>query len=496
MFANLKQFLNKGWKGYAQVALAIIFLLTGFGMASAFHRAGASATKSSPGISTAAASLPSVPNTFADLAKRLSPEVVNIKVTKVERVGNFSFPQIPEGPFGDFFKFPRIAPQGPESRPIQGAGSGVIIGADGYILTNNHVVEGAKEVVVTVGEKEEYKAQVVGRDPKTDLAVLKISPKGNLPTAVLGDSDQLNVGDWVVAIGNPFGLSHTVTSGIVSAKGRVIGAGPYDNFIQTDASINPGNSGGPLYNLKGEVVGINTAIIPYGQGIGFAIPVNTAKPLIPQLVAKGEVTRGYLGVSIQPLTPDLAKSLKLEETKGALVSEVTPTSPAAKAGILPGDVIVSFDQKTVEDARALSALVAETPVGKEAALTLFRNGQKQVLPIVVGKFPSEKSEEESSAVPAQGKWGLRLQDLTSPMAGRLGIKAGEGVMVAGIQNGSPAERAGIHAGDVILEMNRQPVHSVEEARQLVAKAGEKDPLLLLVKRDRGNFFFVLTLERG
>jgi serine protease Do len=243
-------------------------------------------------------------------------------------------------------------------------------------------------------------------------------------------------------------------------------------------------------------VGINTAIIPYGQGIGFAIPVNTAKPLIPQLVAKGEVTRGYLGVSIQPLTPDLAKSLKLEETKGALVSEVTPTSPAAKAGILPGDVIVSFDQKTVEDARALSALVAETPVGKEAALTLFRNGQKQVLPIVVGKFPSEKSEEESSAVPAQGKWGLRLQDLTSPMAGRLGIKAGEGVMVAGIQNGSPAERAGIHAGDVILEMNRQPVHSVEEARQLVSKAGEKDPLLLLVKRDRGNFFFVLTLERG
>jgi serine protease Do len=451
-------------------------------MASAFHWAGASETQSALVGPTSIALSPSVPGSFADLAKRLSPSVVNIKVAKIERAGNFPLPQ-----------FPHMIPRGPENRRIQGTGSGVVISADGYLLTNNHVVEDAKEVIVTVGEKEEYKAQVIGRDPKTDLAVLKITPKESLPVAVLGDSSQLNVGDWVLAIGNPFGLSHTVTSGIVSAKGRVIGAGPYDNFIQTDASINPGNSGGPLYNMKGEVVGINTAIIPYGQGIGFSIPINTAKPLIPQLVAKGEVTRGYLGVNIQPLTPHLARSLKLAESKGALVSDVTPGSPAAKAGILPGDVIVSFDKKTVEDARALSALVAETPVGQEISVTLFRKGQTQMLPVVVGKFPSEKDEEDPLTLPSQGKWGLQLQDLTPQMAGRLGIMAGQGVIVARIQNGSPAERAGLHPGDVIVEMNRQPVHSVEEARQLLAKAGEKDPLLLLVKRDRGNLFIALTL---
>ena len=311
--------------------------------------------------------------------------------------------------------------------------------------------------------------------------------------AVLGNSDQIDVGDWVLAIGNPFGLSHTVTSGIVSAKGRVIGAGPYDNFIQTDASINPGNSGGPLFNLKGEVVGINTAILPYGQGIGFAIPVNTAKPLIPQLVAKGEVTRGYLGVSIQPLTSELAKALKLEENKGALVSDVTPTSPAAKAGIQRGDLIVSFNKKTVEDARTLSAMVADTPVGQEVPITVLRNGAKHQLSVAVGKLPSERAKEEPSIQPAQGKWGLQLQDLNPKMASRLGIKPGQGVMVAGVRNESPAERAGIHQGDIILEMNRQPVNSVEEAREVVKKASEKEPLLLLVKRDNGSFFITLTL---
>jgi serine protease Do len=340
----LKRFLiNKKTAGLTLAAVALAFTLVGLGMASAFHWTGASEAKNAISGATTSASTPTVPGSFADLAQRLSPTVVNVKVTKVEKVGSFPMPQLPEGPFGDFFRqFPNRIPQGPESRQTQGTGSGVIISADGYILTNNHVVEGAQEVMVTVGDKEEYKAQVVGRDPKTDLAVLKIKPKENLPVAALGDSNETNVGDWVLAIGNPFGLTHTVTSGIVSAKGRVIGAGPYDNFIQTDASINPGNSGGPLFNMKGEVVGINTAILPYGQGIGFAIPVNTAKPLIPQLVAKGEVTRGYLGVSIQPLTSELAKALKVEESKGALVSDVTPASPAAKAGIQRGDLIVSF----------------------------------------------------------------------------------------------------------------------------------------------------------
>jgi serine protease Do len=494
MFTSLKQFQGKKWGGLTLAGLALVFLLTGFGIASAFHRTGVAEAKIALATSTAPAPPSAAPGSFADLAKKLSPTVVNVKVTKVEQTGNFSSPQFPEGPFGDFFKqFPQMRPQGPESRQVQGTGSGVIISADGYILTNNHVVEGAKDVIVTVGDKEEYQAQVVGRDPKTDLAILKIKPKESLPAAVLGDSSQLNVGDWVLAIGNPFGLSHTVTTGIVSAKGRVIGSGPYDNFIQTDAAINPGNSGGPLFNMKGEVVGINTAIIPYGQGIGFAIPIDTAKPLIPELIAKGAVTRGYLGVNIQALTPELAKAMKAEGSKGALVSNVVPDSPAAKGGIQTGDVIVSFDKKPVEDPRGLSAMVAETPIGHEVPVTVLRNGQKQALTILVGKLASEKAQAEPSVQPAQGKWGLQLQDLNPQMASRLGLKAGQGVLVAGVQTGGPAERAGIHEGDVIVEMNHQPMHSVEEARQIAAKAGEKEPLLLLVKRDNGNFFTALTM---
>lgn len=495
MFNILKNFLtNKKMGGLSLAVFALAFLLAGFGMASAFHGTSALQMKSATASTAVPAPAAAVPGSFADLAKRLSPTVVNVKVTKIEKVGLSPMFQLPEGPFGDFFKqFPNMIPQGPENRRTQGTGSGVIISSDGYILTNNHVVEGAKEVTVTVGDKEEYKAEVVGRDPKTDLAVLKIKPKENLPAAQLGNSDQINVGDWVLAIGNPFGLSHTVTSGIVSAKGRVIGAGPYDHFIQTDASINPGNSGGPLFNMNGEVVGINTAILPYGQGIGFAIPINTAEQIIPQLEAKGEVTRGYLGVSIQSLTPELTKALKLEDSQGALVSEVTPDSPAAKAGIQRGDVIVSFGQKPVEDARALPIMVAGTPVGQEVPITVLRNGEKHQLSVMVGKLPSERAEEGTSIQPTQGKWGLQLQDLSPQLASRLGVKAGQGVVVAGIQNGSPAERAGVHSGDIILEMNRQPVHSVGEAREVVTKASEKDPLLLLVKRDSGTFYVTVTM---
>jgi serine protease Do len=279
-------------------------------------------------------------------------------------------------------------PRQPEFR--QGTGSGVIFRADGYILTNYHVVDGADQVLVTLNNEQEYQAHVVGRDPKTDLAVLRIQASEALPVATLGDSDALQVGDWVVAIGNPFGLDHTVTAGIVSAKGRVIGAGPYDDFIQTDASINPGNSGGPLLNMRGEVVGINTAIVPNGQGIGFAIPINTAKPLIPQLVSTGKVTRGYLGLNMQTLTPALTQTLKLSDRKGALVSEVTPGSPAAKAGLQRGDVIVTFDGKQVESAHDLATLVAATPVGKNVSVMILRDGNKQTVPLTVGRMPSDE----------------------------------------------------------------------------------------------------------
>ena len=331
-----------------------------------------------------------MPSSFAELADNLSPTVVNVKVTKIEKA-TFHGPQMPEGPFGDFFgRFFKEMPQMPRNHRTQGAGSGVIISQDGYILTNNHVVEGAKEVTVTLADKKEYKAEVVGRDPKTDLAVLKIEVKKPLPAAALGDSEQLKVGDWVVAIGNPFGLNHTVTSGIVSAKGRVIGAGPYDDFIQTDASINPGNSGGPLFNMSGEVVGINTAIIPQGQGIGFAIPVNTAKPLIPQLVTKGEITRGYLGVNIQTITPELAKALNVEEREGALVADVISGSPADKGGIERGDIIIAYDGKGVKDSHHLPAMVAATPVDGKVTVTVLRDGKERQLSVKIGKLPSER----------------------------------------------------------------------------------------------------------
>jgi serine protease Do len=376
---------------------------------------------------------------------------------------------------------------------MQGAGSGVIINRDGYVLTNNHVVEGAKEVTVTLADKQEYKARVVGRDPRTDLAVLKIDAREPLTAATLGDSEQLRVGDWVLAIGNPFGLSNTVTSGIVSAKGRIIGAGPYDDFIQTDTPINPGNSGGPLFNMKGEVVGINTAILSNGQGIGFAIPVNVLKPLVPQLISKGEVTRGYIGVSIQPITAELGKAMKLENTKGALVADVVPGSPADKAGIQRGDVIVAFNNKAVEEPRELSSMVADTAVGQQVNVTVLRNATKKELTVKVERLGPREGKLEKSGQPTQGKWGLGLQDLNPGAAGQSGSKGDRGVLVAGVQPGSPADLAGVHQGDVILGINNQSVNSAKEAQEAISKANDKDSLLLLVKRGEGTFFAALTM---
>jgi serine protease Do len=300
------------------------------------------------------------PTSFAQLAQSLSPTVVNVKVTSVAPA-DFDGHGFQEGPFGEFFdRFFEHMPRNPKGHRSQGAGSGVIISSDGYILSNNHVVEHAQEITVTLDNEKQYPAEIVGRDPKTDLAVLKIDTGDTLPAAALGSSDEIRVGDWVMAIGNPFGLNHTVTSGIVSAKGRVIGAGPYDDFIQTDASINPGNSGGPLFNMKGEVVGINTAIIPQGQNIGFAIPVDMAKPLIPQLVNDGHITRGYIGVNIQTLTPELAEAMAIDEAAGALVTDVTKDSPAEKAGIERGDIITNFGGAGIEDSHDLPAVVAAT----------------------------------------------------------------------------------------------------------------------------------------
>jgi serine protease Do len=423
---------------------------------------------------------------LAPLAEALKPSVVNIRVTRVQKAG-YGIQGLPEGgPFGDFFGrfFGPNGPQTPE-RKVQGAGSGVIISRDGYILTNNHVVEGAKEVLVTLDDGRELEAETVGLDPKTDLAVLKIEDGNDLPGAAMGDSDGLRVGDYVMAIGNPFGLSHTVTSGIVSAKDRVIGAGPYDDFIQTDASINPGNSGGPLFNMKGEVVGINTAIVARGQGIGFAIPVNTAKALIPQLVAHGEVTRGYIGVHIQPLTRELAEAMDLTNRKGALVADVLADGPADEAGVERGDVIVSFNGKAVEKSHDLPALVAASPVGETASLKILRNGEPRELKVKVGELEAKTAGLQGKDREEGTRWGLQLQDLTPQIARQLGVDADQGAVVADVEPGSPAHRASLRRGDVILEVDREPVASAGEAKRAVE--GKEAVLLLVQRKDVKQF---------
>jgi serine protease Do len=430
--------------------------------------------------------------TIADLSEKLAPTVVNIQATKVEKTGIQGFPA-PNGPFGDFFdRYFGQMPEGGEPRRLQGAGSGVVISKDGYLLTNHHVIDGAAQVTAIFSDKEEFDADIVGSDPKTDLAVLKVNRNEPFQAAALGDSDALRVGESVIAIGNPFGLSNTVTAGIVSAKGRVIGAGPYDDFIQTDASINPGNSGGPLFNREGEVVGINTAIVPNGQGIGFAIPINTAKPLIPQLIDNGKVIRGYLGVTIQPVTKDLARAFDLRETQGALVADVVPGSPADVGGIESGDVILSFDGHPVEESHELPLIVANAPVGENAKVVVERRGKEKTLTVRISELDSDSRETTAPrAVRDKTQWGLQLQNMAPQLGRQLGLGNDEGILIAGVQPESPAERAGLRRGDVILEVNRVPVSSVEEAASEFREK-DGDAILLTVKRREGRLFVALN----
>ena len=411
---------------------------------------------------------------FVNLAKKVKPLVVNISTTQVSE-GRGSpqefgspFGGGEEDPFNDFWRrfFGNPQPRGPQRQ--RSLGSGFIIDGDGSILTNNHVVENASKIVVKLSNDQEYEAKVIGRDQKTDIAIIKINATTSLPVAGLGDSDQLEVGEWVVAIGNPFGLDSTVTSGIVSAKGRHIGQGPYDNFIQTDASINPGNSGGPLINLRGEVIGINTAIFSRtggNIGIGFAIPINLVKELLPQLRGKGKVTRGYLGVLIQKVTPEIGESLGMEKSYGALVANVSKDGPADKAGVKVGDVIVEFDGKEVKDSGDLPIIVARTPVDKKVRMKVLRDKKEIALSVAVGEL---KEEEVVAAVPEKGELGLTVQRLTPQMAEGLGLEKSEGVVVTSVEAGSAADEAGIRRGDIILEVDRKAVRNVDEYKKAVA----------------------------
>jgi len=440
---------------------------------------------------TTNAETPMFPASFSELAEKVKSGVVNIQVTKKAQNAQFALPDFPGFPFGENSPFgPFFEGNPPMDRIQEGTGSGFIVDRDGYILTNNHVVEGADRIRVKLSNGQEYDAEVAGLDPKTDLALIKISGADELHPLVLGNSENLEVGSWVVAIGSPFGLEQTVTQGIVSGKGRVIGSGPYDDFIQTDASINPGNSGGPLINMKGEVVGINTAIYPSGQGIGFAIPVDIAKSIIPQLEEKGSVTRGWLGIGIQEMTPALAKSFGLKDEGGVLVADVFKASPAEKAGIETGDVITRFDGKSVPEAKDLSRIVASTPVGKTVDITLIRDGKEMKRSVKLGEM--EDANRTASMPTKKNTLGLSVQELTPEIAGELGLKADSGVVVRSVEPGSPAADAGIRTGDVIREVNRKPVESVQDFSRKIERARSEDHILMRIQRGDNSLFAAIA----
>jgi serine protease Do len=441
-----------------------------------------------------------VPIDIPTLSREVSPAVVNISTTQVVR---FNRPKIrnpfgPGDPFDDFFNNFFGGGGGgnavPREQKRRSLGSGFIVSEDGYILTNNHVVANADEVTVTLLDKSEHKATVVGSDPKTDIALIKIKPSGKLTYVRLGDSGRLEVGEWVVAIGNPFGLGHTVTAGIVSAKGRIIGSGPYDDFIQTDASINPGNSGGPLFNLEGEVVGINTAIVQGGQGIGFATPIDLAKTVMAQLKDKGKVTRGWLGVHIQRLTPDMAESLGIPGGKGVLVADTTKDGPAEKAGIKSGDVIVAFDGKEVASEHELPQIVASARPGRKVDVRLVREGKELTVPVTLAEMegaPGEKAGSSEADRDVVKGLGISVQDLTPENARKLGVENRKGVLVVSVEDGSLADDAGFEQGDIVRQVNRQPVADVSEFTKALKKSKSDKVTMFLVERGDARIFLAV-----
>ena len=449
-----------------------------------------------PALAATDESTQMIPASFAQVARKASPAVVNISTVKmVEGAGrgfNQRRPGMPGDPFQDFFERFFGDQYTPRDHTERSLGSGFIIDPSGLIITNNHVVEGADDIVVRLSDEKEYHAEILGRDPKTDLALIKIKGDGEYPFLTIGDSSQLQIGDWVVAIGNPFGLEHTVTAGILSARGRSIGAGPYDDFLQTDASINPGNSGGPLLNLDGEVIGINTAIIAGGNGIGFAIPVNLAKGIVDQLRNQGRVVRGWLGVMIQKVTPELARSFNLEREEGALVADVPDGGPAKAGGIMRGDVIISFDGRIIKEWSELPAIVAATPVGKTVEVVVVRNGGKKTIEVTIAEL---KDESAAGSRPAKARdLGLTVRDLTPEVADRLGLDEEEGVIISGIADGGPAAESGLKPGDLVLEINKEPVKTVEDYNRILKDIQKGDTLLFLVRRGSNTLFATLEVD--
>lgn len=429
---------------------------------------------------------------FVRLSKELKPAVVNISTSRNQAVSNT--PGTDTTLLDDFLNH-LIPSRSADSPAQQFLGSGFIISKDGYVLTNKHVVDDARKVTVKTADGQTFPATIVGTDQKLDIALLKFESTNRLPTVSIGDSNELEVGEWVLAIGNPFGLEQTVTAGIVSAKGRVIGAGPYDNFIQTDASINPGNSGGPLFNTDAEVVGINTAIVPRGHGIGFATPINAVTAILPQLRHNGHVTRGWLGLTIQSITPALAESFGLQNTHGALVSAVHSPSPAAKAGLEHGDIILEFNNKQVKQINDLSRLVAQVPLGESASLTVQRGDKKWQTRVEIiahaGPPPAKTSADEVQGdIHPPDSLGLTLDNITLPLRKQYGILADHGAVITSVVPDSPAAETNLAPGDVILEYNQIPVNNTFELLHAVRQDEEypHKSIRLLVQRGESLFF--------
>lgn len=422
---------------------------------------------------------------FINLVKGVNPAVVNISTVSKRKLVQPFFEFSPF--FDDFFGG---RPPQPRYRRETSLGSGVIINKEGYILTNDHVVRDAESIRVKLSNEKIYNGKVVGEDPKTDLAVIKISAREELPMAVLGDSDKLQVGQWAIAIGNPFGLDRTVTVGVVSATGRSnMGIETYEDFIQTDASINPGNSGGPLLNIYGEVIGINTAIVAAGQGIGFAIPINMAKQVVGQLIKKGSVTRSWLGVSIQPVTEEIARSFGLKKAHGALVSDIMAGSPAEKAGLKQGDIITSFAGKEIKDARQLQMIVADTPAGQKVEMEIFRDGKPYKLAVTLAGSDSAAMKPKSVA-PQSGWFGMTVEELPR----NLRVRGLSGVIVTEVEPDGIAAEAGIRPGDVIVSVNQKRIASLSDYARIMKEAERKDSVALLVKRGDSSIYFALKIR--
>jgi serine protease Do len=439
---------------------------------------------------------PTTPGSFSQLVKKARTSVVNISTVKIIKGGGgvfrFRNPFGPDDQFNEFFeRF--FKDRVPKKYRQTSLGSGFIIDKDGYILTNNHVVEKTDEIKVKLSNQMEFNAKIIGRDPKTDLALIRIETKEHLTPLPLGDSDRLEVGDWVIAIGNPFGLDHTVTAGIVSAKYRKIGAGSYENFIQTDASINFGNSGGPLLNTKGEVVGINSAIISGSGGsigIGFAIPINMAKEILQQL-KEGKVVRGWLGVMIQKITTELKEKLQLKDEKGALVADVTRDGPAEKAGIKRGDVIISFDGKEIKEMSELPFIVASTPVNKTVLVEVMRGDRKKSIKIKIGELKEEG--EAKAEIEEKSDLGMTVEKITPELVRQFGLSERSGLVVVHVENNSPAERAGIRQGDIFVEIDQEPIKEISKYREKLQEYEKGDTILFLVKRKGTTLYLTLKI---